>query len=95
MEHCTIKWENLSFPTDWVIDTPRAPIPRAITSAQIKETPDSAIISFPQKNFYPNSSHPKPTRPPPSIPSFCLHPSLQSLAEQIGQVPFAVKCLDC
>lgn len=33
VEHCTIKWEDLSFPTDWVIDTPKAPIPRAITSA--------------------------------------------------------------
>jgi hypothetical protein len=95
VEHCTIKWEDLSFPTNWVIDTPKVPIPRAITSAQIKETFDSSIISFPQRNFYPTSSHPKPTRPPPPIPSFCLHPSLQYLARQIGQVPFAVKCLDC
>jgi hypothetical protein len=51
MEHCTIKWENLSFPTEWVIDTPRAPIPRSITSAQIKENSNSAVISFPQGNF--------------------------------------------
>jgi hypothetical protein len=36
MEHQLIKWENLSFPTDWVIDTPKAPSPRAITSSQIK-----------------------------------------------------------
>jgi hypothetical protein len=95
VEHSTIRWEDLSFPTDWVIDTPKMPIPRAITSAQIKETPDSAIISFPQHNLCSVSSSSKPTRPPPPIPSFCLHPSLQSLAGQIGQVPFAVKCLDC
>jgi hypothetical protein len=95
MEHCTIKWEYLSFPTNWVIDTPRVPIPRAITSSQIKETPDSAMISFPQHNLSNTSSYPKPNRPPPPPPSFCLHPSLQSLAGQIGQVPFAVKCLYC
>jgi hypothetical protein len=38
VEHSTIRWEDLSFPTEWVIDTPKLPIQKAITSAQIKET---------------------------------------------------------
>lgn len=94
MEHCVIKWENLSFPTDWVMDTPRAPIPRSITSAQIKETSNSAIISFPQRNFSRSPSYTQSTSSFPSS-SFCLHASLQSLANQVGKIPFAVKCFDC
>jgi hypothetical protein len=95
MEHCLIKWENLSFPTDWVIDTPRAPIPRAITSAQIKETSNSAVISFPQRNLSKQSSCTKKTSSSFPSSSFCLHASLQSLANQVGQIPFSVKCFDC
>ena len=51
MEHCTIKWENLSFLTDWVIDTPRAPIPRSITSAQIKKHQTLQLFLFPKETF--------------------------------------------
>jgi hypothetical protein len=96
MEHQLIKWENLSFPTDWVIDTPRAPIPRAITSAQIKETASSAVISFPQRNFSKQVSFTKNyLTPSSSTTTFCLHASLHSLANKVGHVPFAVKCFDC
>jgi hypothetical protein len=92
MEHQTIRWENLSFPTDWVIDTPKAPIPRSITSAQIKESASSAVISFPQRSLSRNNSSVSSLS---STSSFCLHPSLHSLANSIGHVPFAVQCLDC
>jgi hypothetical protein len=92
MEHQTIRWENLSFPTDWVIDTPKAPIPRSITSAQIKESASSAVISFPQRSLSRNNSSVSSSS---STSSFCLHPSLHSLANSIGHVPFAVQCLDC
>jgi hypothetical protein len=95
MEHCLIKWENLSFPTDWVIDTPRVPIPRAITSAQIKETSNSTVISFPQRNLTKQASCAKP-HSSSSFPSssFCLYASLQSLANQVGQIHFTVKFFD-
>jgi hypothetical protein len=91
MEHQLIKWENLSFPADWVINTPKAPIPRAITLAQIKETASSAVISFPQRNFSKNNSLASSS----SNSSFCSHASLHSLANKVGHVPFTVKCFDC
>jgi hypothetical protein len=72
MEHQLIKWENLSFPTDWVIDTPRAPISRSITSAQIKETANSAVISFPKRNLSKQVSLAKTIQ----IPCHLLHPSV-------------------
>jgi hypothetical protein len=51
VEHSTIKWEDLSFPTDWVIDTPKLPVPRAITSAQIKESDDICSAFLPAKTI--------------------------------------------
>jgi len=95
VEHSTIKWEDLSFPTDWVIDTHKLPVPRAITSAQIKESDTSAVLSFPQRQLSQNNSWPKPSRSPPPIPSFCVHTSLQCLVAQVGEAPFSVKCPDC
>jgi hypothetical protein len=50
MEHQLIKWENLSFPSHWVIDIPRTPLQHSITSAHIQESPSSVVISFP--SFY-------------------------------------------
>lgn len=95
MEHSTIRWEELTFPSDWVVDTPKIPVQRAITYAQIKETEGAAILSFAQRQFSHNSSCPKPSRPPPPIPQYCVHMSLRSLAGQVGEVPFSVKCPDC
>lgn len=95
VEHNTIRWEDLSFPNDWVIDTPKIPIQKAITSAQIKETDDAAILSFPQSKLSHSSSWPKPSRPPPTLPKLCVHTTLRSLAGQTGNVPFSVKCPDC
>jgi hypothetical protein len=95
VEHSTIKWEDLKFPEEWVVDLPRAPIQRAITSAQIKESGDSAVLSFPDQ-LSRNSTWPKPFRLPPPVPSkFCVHTPLQSLISQIGNVPFPLQCLDC
>jgi hypothetical protein len=92
MEHQTIRWENLSFPTDWVIDTPKVPIPRAITSAQIKEFASSAVIYFPQSSLSRTNSSVSSSS---STSSFCLHSSLHTLANKVGHVPFAVQCIDC
>jgi hypothetical protein len=95
VEHSTIRWEDLSFPTDWVIDTPKIPIQRAITSAQIKKLMNLQFYLFLKNNFLKVHSWPKPSRPPPPIPQYCVHTSLQSLAGQVGEVPFSVKCPDC
>lgn len=51
VEHNTIRWEALEFPIDWVIDTPKVPLQRAITSAQIKEFDGSDVLSFPSSQF--------------------------------------------
>jgi len=92
MEHQTIRWENISFPTDWIIDMPKSPIPRSITSSQIKESASSTVISFPQKSLSRNNSLVSSSS---STSSFYFHASLHSLANTIGHVPFAVQCLDC
>jgi hypothetical protein len=89
MEHHTIRWENLSFPTNWVIDTPKAQIPRSITSANIQESSSSAIISFPQ------SLQTQTKHAPISSPTLCLHPSLQALTSSLGNIPYSIQCPDC
>jgi hypothetical protein len=95
VEHSTIRWEELKFPSYWVVDTPKLPIQRSITSAQIRESDGSAILSFPQSHFSRSSTWPKPSRYPPPVPKYCMHTSLQSIAGQIGEVPFSVQCPDC
>jgi hypothetical protein len=95
VEHSSIRWETLEFPTDWVTDTPKVPLQRAITSAQIKESDGSIVLSFPSSPFSRSQSWPKPTRLPPPVPSFCTHNSLHSLIEQVGDVPLSVQCPDC
>ena len=62
IEHQTIKWDQLSFPSHWVFDTPRIPKQHAITTANIHEGSSSAIISFP------------PSASP--MHAHCLHTSL-------------------
>jgi hypothetical protein len=95
VEHSTIKWEDLSFPQDWVIDTPKIPMQKAITSAQIKETNNTAVLSFPQDKLSRSATWPKPTRHPPPIPSLCIHSPLYQIACQIEDTSLSVQCPDC
>ena len=56
IEHQTIKWDQLSFPSHWDFDTPRIPKQCALTTANIQEGSSSAIISFPPSTS-PMSAH--------------------------------------
>ena len=80
IEHQTIKWDQLSFPSHWVFDTPRVPKQCATTTVNIQEGSSSAIISFPLTIS--------------SLLERCLHPYLQPLMCSLGPVPFSVKCQD-
>ena len=94
MEHQLIKWENLSFPSHWVIDIPRNPIQHTITSAHIQESPSSVVISFlPSKQIL-HTKYGGLSTPSPST-TLCLHPSLQPLASSLGRVPYSIQCLYC
>ena len=50
IEHLLIKWEELQFPENWVVNHSRPLIPRNITSTNITEDPSKAVISFPRRS---------------------------------------------
>ena len=77
IEHQTIKWDQLSFPSHWVFDTPCIPKQRAITT--IQEGSSFAIISFP------------PSASP--MPAHCLHTSLHPLLSSLDLSPFLSNAL--
>jgi hypothetical protein len=76
VEHSTIRWEDLKFPTDWVIDTPKSLFKELLPLHKLKKQMVLQSSHFPQSQFSRSTTWPKPSRPPPPIPPFvyiCLY----------------------
>lgn len=56
IENHMIKWEELCFPENWVVDIPKTPKMQSITYAQIKENSSSTILSFPRRSTIPRKN---------------------------------------
>ena len=50
VEHQAIKWEDLSFPENWVVPNPKLLSVQKITSANITENQSTATLSFPRRS---------------------------------------------
>lgn len=107
IEHQTIRWEDLTFPEHWVVNNPKPPVPKRITSADIKENKSSAILSFPRRStidyrgIEKASRSSKYYRDPAIVDTACSNStsckliSLFEFAQIVNFSSLEVTCLEC